>query len=100
MNINEHPEVKETSGTRAALTSPRQHLPESAQQCCSASSPHPSLASPAAEAAMSDIDVYGEHSTCLASHDDCDTPRYIPCKARYGVGSTAVLVELLHGMED
>ncbi|AYU76743.1 hypothetical protein LDHU3_10.1550:CDS1 [Leishmania donovani] len=105
MSINEHREAEEPRGLRAALTSQQQHLLlEGAQQCCSASpqplSRHLSLAASAAETTVPDIDVAGEDSACFTYSDDCDTPRYIPCKARYGVGSTAVLVELLHDMDD
>lgn len=93
---------------RTALTSQQQQqqhlLLEGAQQSCSASpqqlSHHLSLAASAAETPVSDIDVAGEDSACFLYSDDCDTPRYIPCKARYAVGSTAMLVELLHDMDD
>ncbi|KAG5485031.1 hypothetical protein LSCM1_07111 [Leishmania martiniquensis] len=63
-------------------------------------SSHPRLLASAAEVAVPDIDSAAEDSAYFASSDDCDTPRYIPCKARYAVGSTAVLVELLHEVDD
>ncbi|KAG5484247.1 hypothetical protein CUR178_07403 [Leishmania enriettii] len=86
------------------MTSPQHSLLEGALQSCSTPRPslfsHSLLAASAAEVAVSDMDSAGIDSAGFASSDNCDTPRYIPCKARYAVGSTAVLVELLREMDD
>ncbi|CAJ1018609.1 hypothetical protein NXY56_001218 [Leishmania guyanensis] len=104
MSISEHPEAEEPPGMQGATASQQHLLLEGAHQYCSASpqplSSHLPLFVSAAGATVPDIGVAEEGSACFASSDDCDTPRYIPCKARYAVGSTAVLVELLHDIDD
>ncbi|KAG5510341.1 hypothetical protein JKF63_07670 [Porcisia hertigi] len=104
MSVQEHPEGEEHCIGRGALTSRQRVLLKGAHPCRNPSPPsrfdaHLVSAS-AAGATVADFDVAREDSTHFCSTDDCDTPRYIPCKARYALGSTAVLVELLHDMDD